>query len=300
MKFVVEEEGKIQKVYPSLEIDPKKLKVLGSKLAIKIVKELAKEPASAMDIARRLKEHEQKIYYHFRRLEKAGIIELVRTEERIGAFAKIYKVISPYLAIKLFDGEFVKEFKTRVKEIKLLKPFIENGKLNSLIIVGSPDPHGRFGARSSDGYAAIDLALFLGTFLKVSNFCYKLDTQVNKEELKKNLIIIGGPKANIILDKINKKLQIYFDASNDFNLVSKITGKIYGQEEVGVIIKTKNPFNKSKKILVLSGRRFRGTRAAIIGLIKYGKKIEGEEIAKVVLGIDRDSDGIIDDVEFLE
>jgi len=38
--------------------------------------------------------------------------------------------------------------------------------MNSIIVVSSPDPHGRFGAASSDGYAAIDLALFLGSFLK--------------------------------------------------------------------------------------------------------------------------------------
>ena len=300
MQFVVEENRKMQKVYPALTIDPKKLKVLGSKLAIKIIKELAKEPCSAMDIARKLNEHEQKIYYHFRRLEKAGIIKLIKTEERVGALAKIYCVTSPYFTIKLFDGKFVEEIKTKAKEIKLLNPFIEKGKLNSLIIVGSPDPHGRFAAQASDGYAAIDLALFFGTFLKNSKLCYKLDTQVSNEDLKNNLILIGGPKANMIIDKINKKLPIYFDERNEFNIVSKNSGKIYSEDEVGIIIKTKNPFNKSKKILVLSGKRFKGTRAAIIGLIKYGKKIEDDEIARVVFGIDKDSDGIIDDVKFLE
>jgi hypothetical protein len=66
-----------------------------------------------------------------------------------------------------------------------------------------------------------------------------------------------------------------------------------------------SPFSKGKEILVLSGRRFKGTRAAIVAIVKYLKKIaEGNKfngnIARVVRGIDRDADGIIDDVEILE
>lgn len=67
----------------------------------------------------------------------------------------------------------------------------------------------------------------------------------------------------------------------------------------------KNPFAKDKEILVLSGKRFDGTRAAILALIKYLKKLEignkfDSGIARIVEGIDKDSDGRIDDVEFLE
>ena len=56
----------------------------------------------------------------------------------------------------------------------------------------------------------------------------------------------------------------------------------------------------------MSGKRFKGTRAAILALmkkvseVKKGNKYDSGEIAKVVRGIDRDSDGRIDDVEFLE
>lgn len=303
MQFVVEESKKTQKIYPSVSILPRDLKVLGSELAIRIIKELAEKPQSAMDVARKLKEHEQKIYYHFRKLEEAKIIELVKTERRVGTFAKIYRVKSPYLAIKLFDGEFIEERKTRATEIKFLRPFIEDGRLNCLIIVGSPDPHGRFAARASDGYAAIDLALFLGTFVKSANFFYKLDTQSTKEDLKDNLILIGGPKANILIEKINKKLPVYFDIAHEFNIVSTITKNTYTDDEIGVVIKMDNPFAKDKKVLILSGKRFKGTRAAIIAVTKYCKKLaensEGD-VARVVRGIDRDSDGIIDDVEFLE
>ena len=73
-----------------------------------------------------------------------------------------------------------------------------------------------------------------------------------------------------------------------------------------MIVKTKSPFNKDKYILVVAGKRFSGTRAAIIAFLKGFKKITNGNIhnpsikAKVVEGIDLDSDGIIDDIEFRE
>ena len=305
MPYVIEETEKGQNAYPTLIVTPSTLKVLTSELAVRILAELSKKPGCVMDIARRLKEHEQKIYYHIRRFEKAGIIKLVRKEERVGATAKIYSISHPFVSVKLFDSKPLTDVKVRVKEIEFMKPFIEKGKLNAIIIVGSPDPHGRYGAQASDGYAGIDLALFLGSFLESAEPNYKLDTQVKSEDLKNNLIFIGGPKANIWIDKINKKLPVYFDEKREWAIVSRFSGKTYFEDEVGVVIKMKSPFSKNKEILILSGKRFKGTRAATLALIKYASKLnEGKKfskgVARIVRGIDRDSDGIIDDVEFLE
>lgn len=301
----MEEDEKEQKAYKTTLIDLKNLGILKSELAIKILSELAKRPSCAMDIARKLKQHEQKIYYHLRKMEKAGIIKLLKTEERVGALAKIYSISSPFVSAKIYEDEGLKDVKTRVKEIEFLKPFVENGKFNALIVVGSPDPHGKYGAQASDGSAAIDLALFLGTFLNSSEMNYKLDTQVREEDLKKNLILIGGPKANMLIEKINEKLPIYFDTKHEFNIISTISKTVYTEDDVGIIVKMKSPFAKDKEILVISGKRFKGTRAGIIGIVKYLKKIaEGNKfngcVARVVKGIDRDSDGIIDDIEILE
>jgi hypothetical protein len=182
---------------------------------------------------------------------------------------------------------------------------VEKGKLNAIIVVGSPDPHGKYAAQASDGSAAIDLALFLGTFLETSDLNYKIDTQVREEDLQKNLILIGGPKANMLIERINSKLPIYFDTKHDFNIVSSFSKNVYTEDEVGIVIKMGSPFTKGKEVLVLSGRRFKGTRAAIVAIVKHLKKIaEGNKfngnIARVVRGIDRDADGIIDDVEILE
>lgn len=305
--FVVEETEKGQKAYKALKLKPESFNVMKSKLAQKILTEISKRPSCAMDIARRLKEHEQKIYYHLRKLEKAGIIKVERKEERVGAIAKIYSVSHPFLAIKLFDGDYLTDVKTKAREIEFFKPFINDGKLDATIVVGSPDPHGQYGVQALDGSAGIDVALFLGTFLKTAKPNYKLDTQVSEDDIKGNLIIIGGPKANIIIDKFNKRLPLYFDTKHGFHLVSSFTKSIYSSEDIGIIVKMKNPLSKDKNkhILVLSGIRFKGTRAAIISLINYMKQVQSGNtfengIARVVRGIDKDADGRIDDVEFLE
>ncbi|MDT7858521.1 MAG: helix-turn-helix domain-containing protein [Candidatus Aenigmarchaeota archaeon] len=304
MEYFIKESKNEEKIYRAKEMEIKKLNVFGSELAIKIVRELAKQPACAMDLARILNEHEQKIYYHLRKLEKAGMISLERTEVRAGALTKIYKIEYPYLAVKLFEGEPLKHF-VRPKETEILHPFIKNGRMNSIIVVSSPDPHGRFGAASSDGYAAIDLALYLGSFLKKVEINYKLDTQIDEEDLKNNLILVGGPKANMVVDKLNKFLPIYFDEKNDWQIVSTLTKTVYRDEDVGLIIKMKNPFNPKNYVFLFCGRRFKGTRAATLALIKHSKELEEENkfkdgIARVVRGVDKDSDSIIDDCFFLE
>ncbi len=307
MSYFIEDTDKGQKAYRAMRMEPGTFSVLSSDLAQRILLELSKKPSCAMDISRRLKEHEQKIYYHLRKLEKAGVIHLDRTEERVGATAKIYSVSHPYVAIKLFDGDHLNDISTRAREIDFFKPFIEKGKFNATIVVGSPDPHGRYGAQSLDGSVGIDLALFLGTFLKDAKPNYKLDTHMTEKDMAGNLILIGGPKANIIIDKFNRDMPIYFDDDHDFNIVSSFTKQVYSNDDIGVIIKMKNPMDKSGKsyVLVLSGIRFKGTRAAVIALIKRMKEVENGNslnggVARVVRGIDKDSDGRVDDVEFLE
>lgn len=306
MAFVVEETEEGQKAYKTLVVKPKNFSILNSELSLKILHELSKQPSCAMDVARRLKQHEQKIYYHLRRLEKAEIVKLLRTEERVGATAKIYSVHSPFISVKLFEGDYLIDMKSKANEIEFFQPFIENGKLNSTIVVGSPDPHGKYGSQASDGSAAIDFALLLGTFLNEgANYNYKLDTEIREGDLKNNLILIGGPKANMLIDKINAKLPIYFDTKHEFNIVSTLSKSVYTEDDMGVVIKMKSPFAKDKEVLVLAGKKFKGTRASIIALLKYLKEIKrgnrfNGNVARVVQGIDRDGDGRIDDVVFLE
>ncbi|OYT42668.1 MAG: hypothetical protein B6U78_00625 [Candidatus Aenigmarchaeota archaeon ex4484_224] len=308
MEYFVEETDSKEKIYESLEIkNSKALEILSNPLAIKILKLIYKKPSCAMDIARELKVHEQKIYYYIRKLEKLGIIKLVKKEERVGAVAKIYSLKYPVFSFKLIDEPKLIAPKKSLVRIDFFEPFVRNGKFNSLIVVGSPDPHGKYGARASDGYAAIDLALFLGRISNQSPIInYKLDTQITKDDLKKNLILVGGPKVNIWIDKINEKLPIKFVKEKEWAVYSSLSKKYYFEDDIGIVVKMKNPFNKKSWILVLAGKRFKGTRAATLAVMKHydevakGNKYNSKIIAKLVLPLDRDSDMIIDDAIFVE
>jgi len=289
---------------PAKELKPQDSKSVSTELAQKILFLLAKEAMYPIDIAKALKVHEQKIYYHIRNLEKAGIIKVVRKETKQGATANFYALTEPAFVFKFKNFETTSKIGQIKNESEFLEPFIKDGKLDALIIVGSPDPHGPDKARSRDGYYGMDLALFLGTFLNyVPKFNVKLDTEVREGDFSNNLILIGGPVVNKVVEKVNSKLPIRFEEGN---IRSTISNENYPQDECGLIVKTKSPFNKDKSILVVAGKRFSGTRASIIAFLKDFKKITNGNIhnpsikAKVVEGIDLDSDGIIDDIEFRE
>lgn len=302
--FVVEKKKNEILSLPAQEIKAEHAKNFSSELAIKILKLLAQKPMYPLKVARELKVHEQKVYYHIKNLKRIGAIKVVKEEEHKGAVAKYYSVDKPAFVVKLKELESSQNIQLK-SESSFLEPFIKDGQLNALIIVGSPDPHGPEKARSRDGYYGMDLALFLGTFLNyVPNFYVKLDTETREEDLgNNNLILIGGPVVNKITARINSKLPIRFDQSNQWAIKSTLSAKSYPADEAGLIVKTKNPFNSEKNILLVAGKRYSGTRAAIIAFLKNFKRITEGNIhnpkikAKVFEGVDLDSDGIIDDVE---
>lgn len=286
--------------------DPKQLKALSSPLGWKVFKELS-NPSCPMDIAKRLQVHEQRVYYYINKFKKAGLITELHTEQRHGAVAKFFEATHKAFALASDNIAFqALSIKSPVKS-RLLAPFVQEGRLNATIVVGSPDPHGPWKARASDACCAIDFALFLGAFTsgeKLPN--YRLDIEVREREMKGNLVLIGGPTVNMITRRIRKKLPIYIDASHDMNIVSTISKKTYTAEDVGIINVIENPRNRKAKILVLAGKRFPGTRAAILAMItKLEQVFEGNKWdkgikARVVKGYDMDGDGIIDTAEFLE
>lgn len=311
MHFFLQGEAEGQKLYrATLLSNSGALRCLSNDLAMRVLQELAREPMCAVDVAKRLGEHEQKVYYHLRKLEGFGLIRVEHTEERGGAIAKVYSPVAPFASIKLYDSTPISDVKVRAIELSLLQPFLRDGRLESTIVIGSPEPHGKFKSPSSDGYCAIDLCLFLGMFLNELQVpLYKLDTQIAPSDLENNMILIGGPKANMISYEVNEHLPIRFEYSaelSDWNIVSDLSKTTYREKNVGIICKTSNPFAEGKEVLMLAGKGFRGTRAAVLGLVRHVKEVaEGnivrpEVLAKVVRGVDVDADGIIDDVEFLE
>ncbi|MBT5021805.1 S-layer protein [Candidatus Woesearchaeota archaeon] len=302
--FVVKQEKDELLSLPAEEIDLDKLRNL-SPLAIEIMKLISENAMYPAQIAKSLKEHEQKIYYHIRNLERKNLIKVVKEENKQGAVARYYKLCEPAFVLRFKKFDKTHKFSKREGRSKeFLEPFIVDGKFDALIVVGSPDPHGPDKARSRDGYYGMDLALFLGTFLNyVPSFNVKLDTETREEDLKQNLIIIGGPIVNKVMEKFNDDLPIKFKEKNIYSTLSK---QEYPSDEIGIIVKAKNPFCDGKQILVVAGKRHAGTRAAIIAFLKHFSSIldgnvhKKKIIAKVVEGIDLDSDGLVDDVEIRE
>ena len=237
--FVIEKDKNEIKSLPAKEIKFASLKTLGSDLAQKILKSISDEAKYPADIAKELKVHEQKVYYHIRNLEKAGIIKIAKKETKQGALANYYILTEPAFIVKFKDLQQTQKISQFRNESSYLEPFIKDGKLDALIVVGSPDPHGPDKARSRDGYYGIDLALFFGTFLNyVPQFNVKLDTDMRENDLDNNLVLLGGPITNKTTAQFNDKLPVKFEEGN---IKSSLSNEVYPQDEAGLIVKIKNP-----------------------------------------------------------
>jgi DNA-binding PadR family transcriptional regulator len=313
MTWLVDQKNGKTFVSGTAMLEPRQLRVACSPLAWKILKMISEKPSYPKEISNRLKVHEQKVYYHIRNLEKAGLVENLTEERKKGALARIYTVTNNAFTVLLRPlMESQKIFQMKKEHKAFLEPFVSEGKFNALIVLGSPEPHGVSRSRAKDGLFATDLGLFFGAFLNyIPEVSTKLDTEIREEDLKNNLILIGGPGVNVVTSKVNSKLPIRFEKIKEqenfySGIHSEISGKEYSEEGCGIIVKTKNPFDKTKEILVIAGRRISGTRASISAFLKNFDEIckgnlnNPDVFANVVEGIDRDSDGIVDAVEFLE
>lgn len=269
---------------------------------LRILKAL-NEPKYPAELAKELKMQVQTVYYHIRLLNEAKLIELVEYEETGGALAKKYVAKGDALSIILNEKWKPFSFRAGVSPPTLLKHFISGNFFDGRIVVGSPDPHGKYRSRGSE-FCSLEFAMYLGSFASFSYPLFYLDTEIDERMKKDNLVLFGGPKVDTIVDEINSFLPIYFEEKT-FAVISKLSGKKY-EENVGVVELIDNPFNKSKKILLIAGLNHISTRVAVLSLIKQPKKIEGgnlynpKVIAKVIEGFDEDGDGIAEVVDILE
>ncbi len=317
-KLLLQDDGHSQKVKEiCIMQDAQKLKMILGKLSWKILAMLSKEEMYPLEIARKLGVHEQKVYYHIRKLAKAGAIIVKKEEKKKGATAKYYKTVSPAFGI-----EFPQGYKT-IQNLSLLsmneqiqrffKEFVdEKGVLEGKIVVGSPAPHGPFKTSARDGHYAAYLTLFMGQFAKMpTDFAIKLDVDVKAEkEEKNNLILVGGPGTNLLTQEINEYLPIRFNMQSSDQgfllggLSSKKTSRVYTADVVGVIAKIVNPWDKTKRIVVLAGNKAVGTKACVLALTNFWKKtLQGyseDVFATVIQGFDLDGDGKVDSIEVME
>ena len=310
--FVETQSGKTFSA-PSKLVHPSNLAAASSPLAWKILQELAKRPQYPKEVARILKVNEQKVYYHIRNLEAAGLIKLIHSETKQGALAKIYAVDEHAFTVLVKPMEHAPKLQSsETQQKKFLEPFISEGRLNATIVMGSPEPHGPNKARAKDGAEVAQLGLFLGSFLQyIPKANVKLDTEIRESDLRKNLIVVGGPAVNTVMARLNEKLPIGMSqkqhgAFKFSSIYSALSKKTYAEENHGIIVKCKNPFDKTKDILILAGRRSAGTKAAILACLTNldavckSNEHDKKTLAHVVEGIDANSDGVLDAVDVLE
>jgi DNA-binding transcriptional ArsR family regulator len=298
-------------------IDPQNLKMILGNLSWKILTILSKKEMYPLEIARQLGMHEQKIYYHIRILAKAGAIIVVREEKKKGATARYYKTVSPAFGIEFPHGykpiQNMCTISLHEQLQKFFKEFMVNGIFDGKIVVGSPLPHGPFKTSARDGHYAAHLALFLGQFTKMPmEFAVKLDVDVKVEkEEKNNLILVGGPGTNLLTQEVNDYLPIKFimqSSGQGFllgGLCSYKTGQVYTSDVSGVVAKIVNPWDSTKRILVLAGNKAVGTKACVLAVTNFWKKTfeeyKGQDTFAVVIhGFDLDGDGKVDSIEVNE
>src|SRR3990170_1367275 len=295
---------------------PERLKAVLNVLSWQILKLLGEGEMYPIEIAKKLGIHEQKVYYHIRKLAEAGVIKIVKEEEKKGATAKFYQVSFPAFGVELpFGNRRVTTLGAPIMDQKLkqfLTPFLQNSVFDGKIVVGSPDPHGPFKAMARDGHYAAYLSFFLGQHVKLpDDFVIKLDVDVKAEkEEKNNLILVGGPGTNLLTEEVNEYLPTRFSVKSTEHgflfggLISQKTGNVYTSDTIGLIAKIDNPWDKNKRIIVAAGNKAIGTKACMLALTKFWKEtlknFNGiDSFASVIQGFDLDGDGKVDAIEVL-
>ena len=314
-KLLLQANGNTQEIKEiNIISDSQKLKTILGSLSWKILTLLSTKEMYPLEIAKQLGMHEQKIYYHIRKLAKAGAITAVREEKKKGATARYYKTVSLAFGIEFPQGykpiQNICTLSINEPLQAFFKEFINNGVFDGKIVVGSPLPHGPFKTSARDGHYAAHLALFLGQFAKMpAEFAVKLDVDVKVEkEEKNNLILVGGPGTNLLTQDINDYLPIKFimqSSEQGFllgGLSSRKTSQVYTSDVSGVVAKIVNPWDSTKCIVVLAGNKAVGTKACVLALTNFWKKTlekyKGEDTFAVAIhGFDLDGDGKVDAIE---
>lgn len=318
-KILLQQEDHTQKVKDIMLFDdPQKLRTILGELSWKILLMLSEKEMYPLEIARALGIHEQKVYYHVRKMVKAGTITVARKEERKGATANYYKPSSQAFGVELpYEYRSVRKLSPQIVDEHIQEFFDkftrEDGGFEGKIVVGSPTPHGPFKTSARDGHYASHLSFFLGQFLRMpEEFEIKLDVDVKAEkEERNNLILIGGPGTNLLTQELNKFLPTRFNmqpSGQGFllgGLASRKTSNVYTADVAGLVAKIPNPWDESKRTIVLAGNKAVGTKACVLAITDFHEKTlkgyKGEEtFAKVIQGFDLNGDGKVDAIEVLE
>lgn len=280
------------------------VKALAHPLRFKILEILSETPLYPKELSKRLGINEQLIYYHISELKRRGFLKEISSQKIRGARSVMYGLSSDGFAVLFSERE--RERGKGVTLPSIFRNILKSGKL--IVVVSSPQPHGPFRSRGIDHHLVAQFTFYLGaSFGYVQGLEVVLDTEVREKTLRENnLMLVGGPAVNMVTARINDRLPIYFEVTRDNIIVSRLSGKEYYEPEDGIIEVLNNPFNPEKKVVVIAGKSYPGTRAAFTALYKNPVAISKPNvyndrfIAHVVEGVDEDCDGVIDNTMVLE
>ncbi|MBI3841171.1 MAG: helix-turn-helix domain-containing protein [Thaumarchaeota archaeon] len=288
---------------------PDGFKAASGKVGQKILSLLAAGPKYPAEMARALGAHHQTVYYHIGRLEKAGLIARVRSESIRGGEANLFALSTDGYAVEFpVRGEQMPTLQasSRSKALgRFFKEFLREGEFDGWIVVGSPLQHGAGGTQARDGHYAVQLGFALGQFVSVpTGFPIKLDVDLRAEKLLgSNLVVVGGPRTNVVAEELNPHLPIRFKQGGFWGSIVDDNGRAYSSELDCVVAKVRNPWNREKSCVVAAGLTGAGTKAAIIGISNFAEvlfqKYRSGDFACLLRGTDKDGDGKVDSVELL-
>ncbi|MDE1853028.1 MAG: winged helix-turn-helix transcriptional regulator [Thaumarchaeota archaeon] len=280
------------------------------KVGQRILALLSTGPKYPAEMARSLGAYYQTVHYHMARLEKAGLITRVRSQNIRGGEANLYALASDGYAVEFqVKGEPMPTLKSagRSKALgRFFEEFFEGGVFDGWVVVGSPMQHGEGGTQARDGHYAVQLGFALGQFVDLpSKFPVKLDVDLRAEKLlASNLIVVGGPRNNVVAEELNPSLPIRFSKGGFWNAIVDDGGKSYGSELDCIVEKVRNPWDHSKTCVIAAGLTGAGTKAAIIGITNFAEtlfqKYRSGDYAALLRGVDKDGDGKVDSVDLLK
>ena len=296
---------KSDELFDAEELDEGKLKALNDSNRLKIMKSLAKKPGYPSQLAKNLSVSKQKAYYHFQKLEDAGLLKEEKTENVSGGQATYYSPTADGYILDL--GKEGRPFHLPERKgpvIDFLYPLIEDGEFNGKVVVGSPDQHGPDQVRARDGHLSGEISLKLGKYTETSERFVNLDTEVVRDEaFDENFLLIGGVLTNTLTKKFNEAFPAKFSGEEFPYREISTPESTYTEDNIGLIAKARHPDKLGKTLFLVAGVRNEGTEAAVRAFKNLEKLIEsyeGGEFYRVVRGLDLDGDGEIDDFEVVE
>jgi len=271
---------------------------------------LASGPKYPAEMARALDTHHQTVYYHIGRLEKAGLIARVSREHIRGGEANLFALASDGYAVEFpVKGEPMPSLQSSARSKALgrfFKEFLTGGEFDGWVVVGSPVEHGEARTQARDGHYAVQLGFALGQYVTLpTRFPVKLDVDIRAEKLlASNLLVVGGPRTNVVAEELNPHLRIRFSQGGFWATIVDEERMSFASELDCIVEKVRNPWDASKTCIIVAGLTGAGTKAAIIGVCNFAdvlfQKYRSGDYAALLRGVDRDGDGKVDSVDLLK